>query len=124
MKKALIIVVITILAIGSINPIASYMAENGFKDKNPASCLTAARIKQRFFMYGSALSIHKKIINRFPDFKDIGYCFYYMAYCYEKTDKTKQAMESYKEYISNYPNHKFNKIAAKRLSNLDANFLE
>ena len=121
MKKAIIIIVIVVVAIGSIDPYSTHVINSGFKDKKPDKCLSGALLKQRMFQHKSALNAYKKIIKKFPDFKEIGKCHYYVAYCYEKTDRPNEAMEAYNDFINRYPKNEFAEIAKKRLTQLKIN---
>jgi TolA-binding protein len=124
MKKAIIIVVIVLALIGSLEPYSSYKAEQGFKKKQPEQCMSGAMLKQRMFNYSSALNIYKKVIQKFPEYSELSKCYYYIGFCYEKTDREKNAIESYEEYVDKFPSGEFAAIAKKRAQTMRANSLE
>ena len=68
-----------------------------------------------------AVSIYRKVQQKFPDYERNSEAQYYLGYCYEKAGKEKMAMAEYEKFIAAYPDHSLNDIAKKRLSNLQAN---
>jgi tetratricopeptide (TPR) repeat protein len=121
MKKVIIGVIILVIALGSVDPYASYMADQGFNEKNPDKSMKAAMIKRRMFNFVPAIAIYRKIIEKYPDYKELDACYYYMALCYEKAGKIEDSIKAYEEFDVKFPKSSFHAIAVKRLSNIKAN---
>lgn len=121
MKKIIIVIVLVVVALGSVNPYCDYSIGKGFSENNPGKCLSGALLKQRMFKYRSAISVYKKIIKKFPKFDELDRVYYYMANCYEKDDNVTKAMAIYNEFLAKFPNSKLKEIGQKKLSNLKAN---
>ena len=121
MKKVIIVVIIVVVAIGSIDPYSSHVINSGFEEKNPEKVMSGAILKMRMFSYGSALNAFKKLVKKFPDSPERAEAQYYIGYCLEKKDRSKEAIEAFEEYLDKWPKGKHESMATQRLKNLKAN---
>ena len=121
MKKVALIIILVVVGLGMISPYSTYLADKGFSEKKPEKCMSGAMIKQRMFNFIGAAGVYRKVLKRFPQYKNADKAQYYLALCYEKADKSKMAIDEFEKFLSMYPNSEFVEVANKRLSNLRVN---
>ena len=52
-----------------------------------------------------AVALLDSIIDRYPDFEDLGGCWFLKGYAYEQAEDFDHAREAYGYFIENYPDH-------------------
>ena len=120
MKILIAILVLLVAMVICIMPITKFMVQHGIKNKDkewaPGLVYQAARIRMKLQQYRSAGQILEKALEVFPKYKDVDKAHFWIALCYEKTDRTGEAMKWYKVYVGKYPKHEWVDQAKRRMS--------
>ena len=121
MKKAIIIIAIFVAILGSLNPISSWYANQGFSEKDVDKCMTAAGLKKAMLNFNGAGKLYSEIIQQFPNSKLIDDAHYYYAFCLEREHEHHEAITAYRQYLGTYPTGSHSHTAQFKLKNHNNN---
>lgn len=135
MRKVLIIVVILFVLIGSLMPIASFLVQQGVRnrDKPWAAHVAAAGTRMQMYMmrYPEARASAESVLQSFPDYRRADRMVYYVALCHEKEGEGagttaqrdasfRKSIEWYQIFLTRWPSHGWADAARRRMTTLEA----
>ena len=125
MKKALIIILLVIVVVGSLLPISRYMIQMGFtKYQKPWAAdfvVTGARLQMYMMRYAEARPTFEKVLSVFPNYLRRDRVHFNVAFCYEKEGNDKMAIEWYNRFLAQWPKHPWADQVRHRVADIEAN---
>ena len=127
MKALIIALVIVFALVLSIMPLSAYAARKGLASPEKSwaepAVYFAARTRMRLSSFVQAAAILESAVKTWPRSERIDEAYYWIAFCYERSEANVQAIAWYKAFLQAYPHHEWAAQARHRLDTLEAGAL-
>lgn len=124
MKKLLILLALPIALALSAMPLSSLAVQKAFatpeKEWAQPAVYFAARLRMKCFRYRPAVAILEQALKTWPEGKDVPKAYYWIAFCYERSNANDQAVRWYGLFTQKYPNHMWADQARRRMEAIEA----
>lgn len=127
MKKLIIIVILIVAVIASLMPATWLGIRMGFK--NPQKGWAAdvvymgARLRMRVGRYQAAAFVLERALRTWPNDDRRDETLYWIGLCYERSGAELLAGQWYERFLEEYPRHRWNAQARRRLDMIEAHNL-
>jgi len=102
-----------------VNNYGKYASENPDDEMTPGYLFKAGDISMGLEKGEMAIGFFNNIIENYPDFERVGYCYFLRAFIYENNlNDLENAKAAYLQFIEKYPDHEMTESAKFSLKNL------